>query len=74
MAPLLMEKFIKWTAAAIVIVAAAFTSFDITPWNQVLFFTGNAMWMIVAYRWKEWSLFYVNLIMNLFYFYGIVNG
>jgi len=64
---------VNWLAVVTVIAAAALTSFDITPYNQICFFTGNTLWMIMAVRWKQWSLFTVNFIMNVFYLYGFLS-
>jgi len=67
-------KVVEWAAVVCVVAAAALTSFDITPINKILFFLGNTLWMVVAYYWRQWSLFVVNAIMNVFYLYGIITG
>lgn len=65
------ETVIKWVANVVVIAATIATAFDITPTNKVLFLIGCALWTWVGIKWRQPSLWTLNLFCGIVYIIGL---
>jgi len=64
------EWLLKWSANAVILVAAIATSFDFTPLNKYLFLIGSLGWMLVGVIWKQPSLWTMNAVVSAIYIIG----
>ena len=69
-----MNSIIKWSATAITILGAVFTSMNIYPANVLAFNLGSILWLIFAVRIKEQSLVVVNTGLLLVYVLGLMKA
>ena len=67
----MLNSFLKWTATALTVFGAIATSLKIMPLNVILLNTGALLYLIWAYRIKEWSLVAVNGALVAIYAIGI---
>ena len=64
--------YIKWLATFVTIVGAICTSINIYPLGPALLNVGAFLWLIVAIKWKEWSLIVINATLLAIYTIGLV--
>lgn len=67
-----MTFYLKWLATFTTIVGAVFTSVNIYPLGPALLNLGALGWLIVAIRWREWSLITINATLLAIYTIGLV--
>jgi len=67
-----MTFYLKWLATFVTIVGAVFTSINIYPLGPALLNLGALGWLIVAIRWREWSLITINATLLAIYTIGLV--
>jgi len=64
-----IEFYIKWTATIVIVIATALNAINIQE-GKYFFFTGNLLWLIVGFMWKQPSVWVLNLICGSFYIIG----
>ncbi len=64
--------YLKWFATFITIVGAICTSINIYPLGPALLNVGAFLWLIVAIKWREWSLIVINATLLAIYTTGLV--
>lgn len=62
---------IKWGATALIIIANAARAFEYHSIDLVTGAVGTFLWLVVAYRMRESSLFMVNAVCLAFLLYGV---
>jgi hypothetical protein len=67
----LKDTIIEWTLTALLIAGVALTSFNVYPMNLWVCLAGNIGWIYLAWCWRKWSLFVVQLIITIIYILGI---
>ena len=67
-----MTFYIKWLATFVTIVGAICTSINIYPLGPGLLNVGAFLWLIVAIKWREWSLIVINATLLAIYTTGLV--
>lgn len=65
-----IEFILKWTSTVLILCAALATSFDFTPLNKYLFFTGSLTWTLVGIIWRQPSLWLGNAVLTIIYLVG----
>jgi hypothetical protein len=65
------DSIIEWTLTALLITGVALTSFNVYPLNLWICLSGNIGWIYLAWTWRRWSLFVVQLIITVIYILGI---
>ena len=65
------DSIIEWTLTALLITGVTLTSFNIYPMNLWVCLAGNIGWIYLAWIWRKWSLFVVQLIITIIYILGI---
>ena len=64
--------YLKWLATFITIVGAICTSINLYPLGPALLNFGALLWLIVAIKWKEWSLIVINATLLAIYTIGLL--
>jgi hypothetical protein len=64
--------YLKWVATLVTIMGAICTSVNIYPLGPALLNLGALLWLIVAIKWREWSLITINATLLLIYTVGLV--
>jgi hypothetical protein len=64
--------YLKWLATFVTIVGAVCTSINLYPLGPALLNLGAALWLIVAIKWREWSLIVINATLLLIYTVGLI--
>jgi len=60
-----INNILKWAATVVLIAGAAVNSQkEWFPIGPLMLATGGYIWLIVAIRWKEWSLVATNFVMS----------
>ena len=66
-------QWLAWTSTSIVLFAACLSSFIPELYiHHYFFLVGNTCWATVGFLWKEKSLFFFSLCLNVVYFLGLV--
>ena len=61
-----LEWWVKWSATAVIMVAVALTSGNwLYPWNILLYFIGNVLWIWAGVMWAQWPVIVTNLFANI---------
>ena len=63
--------YIKWVATFTTSIGALLTSFKMDPYNIIFFNIGALSWLIVAIKWKEYSLILINSVLLAIYLVGL---
>ena len=63
--------YLKWLATLVTIAGAICTSINIYPLGPGLLNVGAFMWLIVAIKWREWSLITINATLLAIYTTGL---
>ena len=63
--------YIKWFATFTTIIGALLTSFKMYPYYIIFFNIGALSWLIVAIKWKEYSLILINSVLLAIYLVGL---
>ena len=66
------NTFLKWSATLFTILGAIAVTMKFDPLNIWLLNTGSLLWMIWAYRIREYSIVLVNATMIMIYFGGLI--
>lgn len=66
------DWYLKWTATAITVAGAVAASINIYPASAILLNLGSALWLVVSWKWKEWSLIVINSTLLLIYTVGLI--
>jgi hypothetical protein len=64
--------YLKWLATFVTIIGAICTSINLYPLGPALLNVGAFLWLIVAIKWREWSLITINATLLLIYTVGLV--
>jgi len=64
--------YLKWLATFITIVGAVCTSINLYPLGPALLNLGALLWLIVAIKWREWSLIVINATLLAIYTIGLL--
>ena len=64
--------YLKWLATLVTIAGAVCTSINHYPLGPALLNFGALLWLIVAIKWREWSLIVINATLLLIYTVGLV--
>lgn len=64
--------YLKWLATLVTIAGAICTSINLYPLGPALLNVGAFLWLIVAIKWREWSLITINATLLLIYTVGLV--
>jgi hypothetical protein len=67
-----MTFYLKWLATLVTIAGAVCTSINLYPLGPALLNLGALLWLIVAIKWKEWSLIVINATLLAIYTIGLV--
>lgn len=68
------EFYLKWIAHGVIVLATLATAFDISPANKVLFLLGSVLWAWIGIRWKQPSLWTLNVFCASMYVVGLLVG
>jgi hypothetical protein len=66
------EWYLKWLATAVTVAGAIFASLNVYPLSAILLNAGAALWLVVSWKWKEWSLIVINATLLLIYTVGLI--
>lgn len=66
--------WVKWTSTVLAVGCAAMSSVDIYPLNVWFGCLAGFGWTWVAWKWKEWSLITINLLMTVIYGFGVARS
>lgn len=64
-------QWVAWIGTTALLLSASLAAFNLYPWYVYGFIVANTTWMIVGMLWKEKSLLYSNLGLNIIYFVGL---
>ena len=64
--------YLKWLATLVTIAGAVCTSINLYPLGPALLNFGALLWLVVAIKWREWSLIVINATLLLIYSAGLV--
>jgi hypothetical protein len=64
--------YLKWLATFVTIVGAVCTSINLYPLGPALLNFGALLWLIVAIKWREWSLIVINATLLAIYTIGLL--
>lgn len=64
-------QWLAWIATGILLISASLAALNLYPFYVYGFIMANTSWMIVGILWKEKSLIYSNLGLNIIYFIGL---
>jgi hypothetical protein len=64
--------YLKWLATVVTIAGAIYTSINLYPLGPALLNVGAFLWLIVAVKWREWSLITINATLLAIYTIGLV--
>ena len=64
--------YLKWLATFVTIVGAVCTSINLYPLGPALLNVGAFLWLIVAIKWREWSLIVINATLLAIYTIGLL--
>jgi hypothetical protein len=68
-----VEFWVKWTATAVIMAAVALTSGNwLYPWNILLYFIGNILWIWAGVIWRQWPVIITNLFANIILVAGYI--
>jgi hypothetical protein len=67
-----MEKFFEWSATFVLMIGVALTAWNIYPANIYFSLAGNAMWMVLGFMWKKWSLITIQFMVTFIYILGLI--
>ena len=67
-----LSWYIKWVSSFILVIAMAFTSQDMYPFNMYLQFTGVLGWFFVGMLWHDRALIVLNAVGIVFLGIGII--
>ncbi len=67
-----MTFYLKWLATVVTIAGAICTSINLYPLGPALLNAGAFLWLIVAIKWREWSLITINATLLAIYTVGLV--
>jgi hypothetical protein len=67
-----MEKLFEWSATFVLMIGVALTAWNIYPANIYFSLLGNAMWMVLGFMWKKWSLITIQALITVIYILGII--
>lgn len=67
-----LDIYLKWLATVVTIIGAVLVSIDYYPIGPVMLNLGAAIWLIVAFMWREWSLIIINASLLLIYSVGLI--
>jgi len=65
------DTVIKWTATAISVAGAVFTSLDFYPLGAVMFLLDAGIWLVVSIRMREVCMITVNGVLLTIYVAGL---
>lgn len=65
-------QWTAWLGTGVLLIAASLAAFNVYPFYVYGFILANTTWMIVGVLWKEKSLIYSNLGLNVIYFIGLL--
>jgi energy-converting hydrogenase Eha subunit C len=68
----MMNTVLKWTATVVTILGALAVVFKLDPLNIWLFNIGSLIWLVWAFRIREYSIVLVNAVMILIYASGLI--
>jgi hypothetical protein len=61
----------KWISTALAVGCAAMSAMDIYPLNVWFGWLAGFGWTWVAWKWNEWSLITINILMTVIYGFGV---
>lgn len=64
-------QWLAWAGTAALLIAASLAAFNLYPFYVYGFIVANTTWMAVGVLWKEKSLLYSNLGLNIIYCVGL---
>lgn len=68
-----VEFWVKWSATVIIMAAVALTSGNwFYPWNILLYFVGNILWIWAGIIWQQWPVIIVNAFANVILVVGYI--
>jgi len=65
--------WVEWISTVILITGCMLTSINQYPANLYLSLIGNFGWIIVAIKWRKWSLLVIQAVVSVIYIAGIFN-
>ncbi len=69
-----LSWYLKWTATTLILIAIVSRAFDISKAIDMGFsIAGSALWCVVAYLWRDRSLFVLNSVIVLLLIAGLLN-
>jgi len=67
-----LYRYLEWLATGTLLTSIALTSFNVFPLNIYLSFTGNLLWIAVAWYWRKWSLMTMSMVICSIYAVGML--
>lgn len=66
------NTILKWTACAVTLAGAVATSLQMDPVNILLLNTGAVLYLMWAWRIREWNLIVINIALITIYVVGLL--
>jgi hypothetical protein len=65
-------QWLAWIATGALLVSAVMAAFNMWPFYAYGFIVANTLWMIVGWLWKEKTMIWSNLGLNVIYVVGLI--
>ena len=65
-------QWLAWIATGVLLISATMAAFNLWPFYAYGFIVANTLWMTVGWLWKEKSMLWSNLGLNLIYVAGLL--
>jgi hypothetical protein len=67
-----LNSFLKWSATILTILGALAITHKLDPLNIYLLNIGSVLWIMWAFRIREYAILAVNIAMMLIYAHGLI--
>lgn len=64
----------EWLATIVLVGAVALNSWNVYPLNLWIGLVGNALWLVLGFMWRKWSLCVVQAIISAIYVAGLLHN
>lgn len=65
-------QWLAWLATGVLLISATMAAFNLWPFYAYGFIVANTLWMTVGLLWKERSMIWSNLGLNVIYVAGLL--
>ena len=67
----MINKILRWGGVLFIMIGATFVAFNIQPYSVISLNLGTLLYLIYAYKTKDWALFILNVFLFLIYGIGV---